>query len=166
MTLIRLAWGPVSGEPRRAVADALLRELAAGAGISRVCTRCGGDHGAPLIDGGRVRGSASYVRDGRGHVIAAVVAVAPRQGISGFGIDAQAGEPEDPTGVDGVPTLRDWVRIEAAAKADGRLLRAGAARATTRGEGWVAALDGGQPIHGRDLEGPPGVVVSAAWCPT
>ncbi len=163
MTPIRVAWAAATGPRRREVADALLGDLMPTAEISRVCPRCGGGHGAPLLTGTDALASATYVRDGMNRVVGVVVAVKERRGLVGFGIDAQAGEPADPSGVLGVDTLRDWVRIEAAAKAEGRGLRADLARVTPSENGWTAAWDGADIVRGRDLDGPTGVLLSAAW---
>ena len=70
-----------------------------------------------------------------------------------------------PADVVGVATLREWVRLEAAAKADGRLLRLDPTSVVvhTAGSTWTASLPSAPDVRGRDLPGPPGSVLSAAW---
>ncbi|HBS73552.1 MAG: chemotaxis protein CheY [Microbacterium sp.] len=165
MEAIRVAWAPVADARRRAVADELLHRLAPGREVSRVCPRCGGDHGAPRLTPGGLLASTTYVRDGMNRVATAVAAVIDGRGLVGFGIDAERGDASDASDVVGVATLREWVRLEAAAKADGRLLRLDPTSVVvhTAGSTWTASLPSAPDVRGRDLPGPPGSVLSAAW---
>lgn len=177
--LIRLGWAAVSaGDDRRKVAWRLLREVVGNPGIriSNPCPRCGGDHGPVRIEGAAVTASVTYAGGW------ALVAVVPSHA-GAVGVDA---EPEDDerrerAGLAGVlgagsATVRDWVRVEAALKADRRGLRVepGTVRVTRGRDGgtdasaadtgaWHAHVPGrGGTIAGWDLAGPPGVFVSAA----
>jgi len=98
-------------------------------------------------------------------VATAVAAVIDGRGLVGFGIDAERGDASDASDVVGVATLREWVRLEAAAKADGRLLRLDPTSVVVRtaGSTWTASLPSAPDVRGRDLPGPPGSVLSAAW---
>ncbi len=61
-----------------------------------------------------------------------------------------------------------WTRAEAALKADGRGLNIepAAVRVELSPDGWRAVVPGrSAPFEVRELTGPPGVVVSAAWLP-
>ncbi|MGP6203330.1 chemotaxis protein CheY [Microbacterium sp.] len=172
---IRLGWAPVTDrDHRREVAWRLVRELIGQPGIriSNRCPRCGADHGPVEVEGVAVTASVSYAAGW------AVVALAPA-GAGTVGVDA---EPEvdlrrDRTGLTGVlgagpATTRDWVRVEAALKADRRGLRVEPALVhvtgtdgsdDTTGASWRARVPGrAHPLLGWDLDGPPGVLVSAA----
>lgn len=167
-TRVRLAWRVVaSGEARRDVAWDLLRGmLAPGSGLSNPCARCGGPHGPVRTTDASARPAVAYA----GRV--AVVAVADA-GTGAFAIDAEAEtDPvRDSAGLGGVlgrrqgVRLRDWVRTEAALKADGRGLRVdpGAVAIVAVGPtAWTAVVPDRPPLEGWDLDGPPGILVSAA----
>lgn len=169
---VRLAWERVApGTPRRETAWRLLRELAPGARLSNPCPRCGGDHGPVRLDGGElgaeVEASVTYAGD------FAIVGIVARSAASALGIDAETGtDPQrDAAGLGGIlgegrpADLRTWTRVEAALKADGRGLRVDAAlvEVTEHEHGWTARVpDRSAPLDGVDLEGPPGILVSAA----
>lgn len=168
-TRIRLAWSPVpADEPRRATAWRLLRELLpSGVGLVNPCSRCGGPHGPVRATDASARLAVAYA-DG-----VAVVAVADA-GHGGFAIDAEAevGSARDAAGFDGVlggrddVRLRDWVRVEAALKADGRGLRIdpGAVAVTpVDAVEWHARVPGGAPVRGWDLANPAGLLISAGF---
>ncbi len=166
-SIVDVAWAEVpSGSPRREHAWRLLtRMLPAGAALSNPCPRCGGPHGPVVVSGAPFVASVTYAG---GFAIAAVAAT---RDAAALGIDA---EPEhDPrrdaagmAGVlgDGEASVRDWVRVEAALKADGRGLRVEPATVavTADTEGWTAVVPGGDVYAGRDLPGPPGLLVSVA----
>lgn len=152
---------------RSASADALLAALVArlapgaDARVGRRCAVCGGtDHGAPVALGAPVVLSAAYAG---GMVVAAA---APAAQAAAIGIDAERGEPGTIlTGlsnlIDPPPSLRDWTRIEAALKADGRGLRV--PPDAVRLDGDAARVPGRlDPIALRDVPGPAGLVVSLA----
>lgn len=161
---VRIAWRSVApGAQRRAVAWALVRELLGEAGaharIGNPCPLCGGPHGPVRIDGAPCLAAVCYAAD------VAFAAVVDARRATALAIDA---EPEDavaPVGVLGPDaTIRDWVRIEAALKADGRGLRVDPATVVVSedGDGWLATVPGrARPLHGLDLAGPPGILVSA-----
>lgn len=165
---VRLTWATVpAGTPRREVAWSLLRGmLAPGAVLSNPCPRCGGPHGPVRSTDASARPAVAYAGD---TAIAAVADAGPGR----FAIDA---EPEvdaarDAAGLDGVlgsrsgVQLRDWVRVEAALKADGRGLRVDPALVGVTARGgteWCADVPDGDPVAGWDLDGPPGIVLSAA----
>ncbi|MEZ3162232.1 chemotaxis protein CheY [Microbacterium sp. BWT-B31] len=167
-TTVRLAWRAVpEGTPRRETAWALLRELLApGTELTNPCPRCGGPHGPVRTTDASARPAVAYA----GAV--AVVAVADA-GPGGFAIDAEAeSDPvRDAAGLRGVlgtrtgVGLRDWVRTEAALKADSRGLRVdpGTVVITPVGTAaWHATVPGGAAVSGWDLDGPPGILVSVA----
>ncbi|MDQ7879536.1 chemotaxis protein CheY [Microbacterium sp. QXD-8] len=168
-TRLQLAWKVVpSGAARRDVAWDLLREmLAPGAELSNPCARCGGPHGPVRTTDASARPAVAYA----GGV--AVAAVASR-GPGTFAIDVEVvSDPvRDAAGLIGIlgarpgVRLRDWVRVEAALKADGRGLRVDpgtVAVASVRDHGWQAVVPGGPTIAGWDVHGPPGLVISAAF---
>ncbi|WP_051172412.1 4'-phosphopantetheinyl transferase family protein [Microbacterium indicum] len=148
-----VAWGP---DPL-----ALVRSLVGdpAAEIAHACPRCGSAaHGRPFVAGSPVPISISYA-DGL-----AIVAAAPGARAVGIDIeradDTRAAElgplfaPEDP------PSIRDWTRIEAAVKADGRGLRISpAAVVLSPGR---AELPGGVELALADAPGPDGYVASLA----
>lgn len=173
--LIRLGWAQVGArESRREVAWQLLHDLIGDPDvqISNPCPRCGAAHGPVHIEGAALTASISYAAGW------AVAALAPAH-TGAVGVDA---EPEsdphrDHVGLDGIlgpgrARVRDWVRVEAALKADRRGLRIepGLVRVTPTDVGhgaeaasWHARIPGrAEQIAGWDLEGPPGVLVSAA----
>ncbi|NNH02952.1 chemotaxis protein CheY, partial [Microbacterium ulmi] len=122
---VRLAWSAVpEGGDRRAVAWGLVRELLGDAGpsarLTNPCAYCGGPHGPLRVGGAPYLAGIAYARD------LAVAAVVDAHATRTFAIDA---EPDDASGAGLVlgagagRTVRDWVRVEAALKADGRGLR-------------------------------------------
>ncbi len=158
MDAVRLAWAPVAPhEPRRQVAWGLLRGLLPdGTVLSNDCGRCGQPHGRVTSPGFAV--SVTYAAG------FAVVAVADARDVVALGVDAAPAEGSG-TLVPGVAaTARDWTRIEAALKADGRGLRVDPARVrvAVRDDGWSAEVPGGDSLEGWDAAGPPEVVVSVA----
>ncbi|MEV8359819.1 chemotaxis protein CheY [Microbacterium sp. NPDC076895] len=175
---IRLGWAMAPDRRlRREVAWQLVRELIGQPGIriSNRCPRCGADHGPLEVEGAAVTASVSYA------AAWAVVALAPAAaGTVGVDAEPEVDPRRDRTGLTGVlgarpATTRDWVRVEAALKADRRGLRVepGLVRVTgtdsTDGTGdetgapWRARVPGRtRAIFGWDLDGPPGVLVSAA----
>lgn len=157
---IRLAWEVVRpGARRRDTAWTLLRTLLPpSTALSNPCPRCGGPHG-PVRTGGPYLASVSYA----GGI--AVVGVVAADAASAFGIDA---EPDGERGrltrvLSATASVRDWIRIEAVLKADGRGLRVDPARVRIEeaDAAWTALLDGTAYL-GADLAGPPGILVSAA----
>lgn len=160
MQPVRLAWAVVpDGAPRRSLAWDLLREmLPAGADLSNPCARCGGPHGRVTTPGFAL--SVTYAGG------FAVVAVAAERDVAALGVDAaDAIDRSAGALVPGVAgTARDWTRIEAALKADGRGLRVApeAVRVTLRDDGWTADVPGGGSFEGWDAAGPPGLAVSVA----
>jgi len=168
-TRLQLAWKVVpSGAARRDVAWDLLREmLAPGAELSNPCARCGGPHGPVRTTDASARPAVAYASG------VAVAAVASR-GSGKFAIDAEVETDlvRDAAGLNGIlgtrsgVRLRDWVRVEAALKADGRGIRVDpgtVAVAPVGGQGWQAVVPGGPVIAGWDVDGPPGLVISAAF---
>lgn len=168
-TRLQLAWKVVpSGAARRDVAWDLLREmLAPGAELSNPCARCGGPHGPVRTTDASARPAVAYAS---GVAVAAVASDVPGT----FAIDAEVEtDPvRDAAGLQGIlggregVRLRDWVRVEAALKADGRGLRVDPGTVTVdlvRDQGWRAVVPGGPIIAGWDVHGPPGLVISAAF---
>jgi 4'-phosphopantetheinyl transferase len=168
-TRLRLAWKVVpSGAARRDVAWDLLREmLAPGAELSNPCARCGGPHGPVRTTDASARPAVAYASG------VAVAAVASR-GPGTFAIDAEleTAPVRDSAGLKGIlgarsgVRLRDWVRVEAALKADGRGLRVdpgSVAITPVGGLGWQAVVPDGPVIMGWDVDGPTGLVISAAF---
>ena len=168
-TRLQLAWKVVPrGAARRHVAWDLLRDmLAPGAELSNPCARCGGPHGPVRTTDASARPAVAYASG------VAVAAVASR-GSGTFAIDAEVEtDPvRDAAGLNGIlgtrsgVRLRDWVRVEAALKADGRGIRVDpgtVAVAPVGGQGWQAVVPGGPVIAGWDVDGPPGLVISAAF---
>ncbi len=160
---LALAWAPVPpGTPRRDVAWRLVRELAGpGVTIANPCPRCGGPHGPVVLVGDDRRASVSYSG------ALAFAAVAPRA-VAALGLDAEPAD-RDRAGADlGAPaTVRDWVRVEAVLKADGRGLSLDPADVGVKrdADGRLTARIGvrGAVFRVADLVGPPGHLVSAAW---
>lgn len=168
-TRLRLAWKVVpSGVARRDVAWDLLREmLAPGAELSNPCVRCGGPHGPVRTTDASARPAVAYAS---GIAVAAVASHGPGT----FAIDAEVETDavRDAAGLNGIlggresVRLQDWVRVEAALKADGRGLRVDPGTVTVElvGDlGWRAVVPGGPIIAGWDIHGPPGLVISAAF---
>lgn len=157
---VRLAWAPVPADvPRREVAWRLLRELAGDVELRNPCPFCGGPHGPVTLPASPWVASVAYAA---GY---AVVAVAPAAVAVALGVDAVADAGIRLDRVLGpAATPRDWARMEAALKADGRGLRVdpGAVRVRDTDAGWSADLPGGGKLIGWDLPGPDGVVVAAA----
>jgi 4'-phosphopantetheinyl transferase len=160
---VRVAWAVVpEGTARREVAWDLVRALLPGARLSNPCPRCGGAHGPLRVEGVAAVASAGYAG---GY---AVVAVAPRSAASGIGVDVEVDAPRATAGLDRVlapgASVRAWVRVEAALKADGRGLRVdpAAVRVEAGANGWTARIDGGAALCGRDVPGPPATLVSIA----
>ena len=162
----RVAWRRYDPDDRRRTAWSLLTGLAgAEATLSNPCARCGGPHGPVTLTGVPFVGTVSYAA---GY---AVVALADSGRFRAVGVDAAidssaSGAPPDLAGVlpDGAG-LRDWVRLEAAVKADRRGLMVDPGRVSIRGDGraWRARIPGQRDrVRGMDLPGPPGVLVSLA----
>jgi 4'-phosphopantetheinyl transferase len=166
-SIVDVAWAAVPPDsPRRDHAWRLLAELLpAGADLENPCPRCGGPHGPVVVARAPFVASVTYAG---GYAIAAVAAT---RDAAALGIDA---EPEldarrDAAGMTGVlgdghATVRDWVRVEAALKADGRGLRVEPATVDVvpAADGWTAAVPDGDVYTGWDVPGPPGILVSVA----
>lgn len=170
---VRVAWAPVDApETRRATVRRLLAELAPGAEVVQMCGRCGGAHGQPRLryprrdepEAGAERPGSVSVAYAGGFAVVAVT------GAGAVGVDAEpAGIPPR---IDRVlrpdARTRDWTRVEAVLKADGRALRLDPAlvevwSADTAGAGWRARVgDRDVVFSGAEVPGPPGVVVSVA----
>lgn len=162
--------------PRREVAWSLLRELAPGARVTNACAFCGAPHGAVRLHGVAAVASVTYAGG------FAIVTVADADVVAAIGVDAEvAGRSErrvagsSPTVEGGEvslarvlgegASLREWVRVEAVLKADGRGLRVDPALVgiRTADDGWSATLpDRTGSFAGIDVDGPPGVLVSVA----
>jgi 4'-phosphopantetheinyl transferase len=163
---LRIVWDDVGTGDRRATSRRLLDELLPGAVIrSGPCRRCGGPHGPVRAEGAADAVSVTYAGG------LAIVASIPRSVASSIGIDAERGDADSPARIDRMragATVRDWTRVEAALKADGRGLDVDPAlvRLDHRSDGWTAALPGSPaPILGIDAVGPEGVVLSVAIVP-
>lgn len=167
MPQIEVAWAEVEpGRTRRAQAWRLLAEmLPPDAALSNPCPWCGGPHGRVRVSHAAFVASVTYAA---GYAIVAVAATADAVAL---GIDAEPAldrrrEAAGMSGVLGedVASARDWVRVEAALKADGRGLRIDPAtvRVAPAEGGWTAAVPGGMVFRGRDVAGPPGIMVSVA----
>ncbi|GAA2983871.1 4'-phosphopantetheinyl transferase [Microbacterium terrae] len=171
-----LRWAPLEpGVARRDIAWALLRMmLPASARLTNPCVHCGGPHGAVRIAGADAVASVTYTGG------FAVVATAPRAAAASVGIDAETAQPGDGESYRGVlgpgtvSSPREWARVEAALKADGRGLRVDPAGVVVRelplgGSGtpphWEASVPGGGAFSGWDAAGPAGTVVSVALRP-
>lgn len=170
-TSLRLAWSRVpAGLARRTAAWELIRDLVPGAALSNRCARCGGDHGPVRIAGAEFEASVTYAGD---H---AVVAVVSRAEAAAVGIDAElVDDPRrDAVGLAGVlgerpADVRAWTRVEATLKADGRGLRLDPALVDVVGTAasWTARVPGRAfALSGVDLDGPTGIVLSAAFATT
>lgn len=166
-----LAWAPVpAGTARRDVAWSLLDRLAPGVRVTNPCPWCGGPHGPVRLHGVPFVGSVAYAG---GYALAAV---ADAGTVSHLGVDAESAvsPSRDAAALAGVlgpgreTGLREWTRVEAALKADGRGLRVDPAAVAIDGDGpgWRASVPGrASPLEGADLAGPDGIVVSAAIVP-
>lgn len=168
LAAVRIDWSAPTRQTadRRAAARRLVAGLVPGAVVvAGPCPRCGGPHGRPRVEGADAEASLSYA-GGR-----AIVAVAPRADADGIGVDAEVGHPDDLADVERMrpgTTLREWTRIEAALKADGRGLAVdpGLVRIEGTRQAWTAFLpDRPEPLLGRDADGPAGIVLSVAIVP-
>lgn len=179
--LIRVGWATVADrDSRREAAWRLVRDLIGEPGIriTNACPRCGADHGPVQIERAAVTASVSYAAEW------AVVAIASAgAGVVGVDAEPESDARRERAGMTGVlgaepASVRDWVRVEAALKADRRGLRVepGLVRVTcvdgdspaanASGAAWHAIVPGrGDVISGWDLDGPPGLLVSAALAP-
>lgn len=114
--------------------------------IRATCAVCGEEHGAPTVDG---------VGVSIAHADALTVAAV---GSTRVGIDVERSDARIPT--DFAANVRDWTRLEAVLKADGRGFDADPARVRTqRG---TATLDGVRYAL-RTVRTLPGFVTSVAW---
>lgn len=130
-----------------------------------VCGRCGQVHGPVELVGVPAVAGVSYAR---GLVVAAV---APSGTVGRLGVDVEL-DAADTTrtrdlerllGRSREPVLRRWTRIEAVLKADGRglLVEPGDVRL----HGRTASIAGNKTVYRfADVDGPPGYVISLAWC--
>jgi 4'-phosphopantetheinyl transferase len=154
--------------PRRDVAWALLREmLPAGAQLHNPCARCSGQHGAVVVEDAPFAVSVSYAG---GLAVAAVVPLGG--GVTAIGVDAEPDlDPRrDAVGLRGVlggdrdVAVREWTRVEAALKADGRALQVDPAGVQVVGtpDSWTARVPGSGEFNGWDAAAPPGVTISVA----
>lgn len=141
--------------------------LPPGAELSNTCPRCGEPHGAVVVGGAAFLASVSYAGS------LAVAAVAAAASVSALGVDAEPTvDPQrDAAGLVGVlggshsATVRDWTRVEAALKADGRGLRVdpGGVVIEPDPRGWRAHVPGGGVFAGWEPDAaPPGVTLSVA----
>jgi len=132
---------------------------------SGVCGRCGERHGPVELAGVPAVAGVSYAR---GLVVAAL---APSPTVFRLGVDVEL-DAADTTrtrdlerllGRTREPVLRRWTRIEAVLKADGRGLLVEPGDVRLRGR--TASIGGGEARYQvADVDGPPGYVVSLAWC--
>lgn len=81
--------------------------------ITATCPDCGGEHGAPFVDGSRLRVSLS-------RCALATVAVAAWNAAVGVDVEPYTA---DVTRLSGIRSVPHWTRVEAVLKADGRGLR-------------------------------------------
>ncbi|MBA8815612.1 4'-phosphopantetheinyl transferase [Microbacterium halimionae] len=164
---VRVAWGPApERRSRRDAAWLLLGGLIGdSARISTGCARCGGDHGPVRISGAALCASVSYAGG------LAIVAVADSRSVASLGIDAEA--TDDPIrSREGYAralgrasaTVTDWVRVEAALKADGRGLRVDprSVEVTGDADAWTAVVPGSGAFQGWDFPGPAGIAIGIA----
>lgn len=152
---IRVVWTTRDGAERRTAAARLVRDATGRTLRHGPCSRCGGDHGRPRLEGG---GSVSLAYAGD-----LVVAALAEDG--DIGVDVERGAPSSPARLDRLApgaTLRDWTRFEAATKAVGADLRDGVRLpVVAEGVNWMAVL-AGRAVHGRDDDAPAGFVISVA----
>lgn len=129
------------------------------------CGRCGELHGPVELAGVPAVAGVAYAR---GLVVAAV---APTETVGSLGVDVEldavgttrARDLERLLGRSRDPVLRRWTRIEAVLKADGRGLLVEPGDVKLRGH--TASIAGGKTrYHVVDADGPPGSVLSLAWC--
>ena len=170
---IAVRWARVPGHAaRRDVAWELLRTLLPdpSARITNVCDRCGGPHGRVRVEQAGVQASVAYAGGW------ALVCVAPDTDAAAIGIDAEpeSDERRDAAGLTGIvrpgeiTSAREWTRIEAVLKADGRGLRVPPSDVALTGSGprWSAAVAGSdREFVGTDAAGPPGILVSVVFEP-
>jgi 4'-phosphopantetheinyl transferase len=166
-SIVDIGWVAIApGAPRRRQAWHLLSGmLPHGAMLGNRCPRCDGPHGRVTVSGAPYLVSVTYAA---GYAIAAVASMTDA---AALGIDA---EPEvdarrDAAGMRGVlgageATVREWTRVEAALKADGRGLRVDPASVvvTAADDGWTAGVPDGAVYDGWDAPGPAGVLLSVA----
>jgi 4'-phosphopantetheinyl transferase len=164
---LRFSWAEVAGAERRTTSRQLLDELLPGSGAIRSgpCARCGGAHGPARIEGSDHVVSVAYAG------ARAFAAAIPRTVAYSVGIDAEQGDADAPADIERMrpgTSLREWTRVEAALKADGRGLSVDPAlvRIRTSADGWTATVPGrAMPLVGVDAAGPEGFVVSVAIVP-
>ena len=168
-TRLQLAWRAVpSGNARRDVAWDLLRGmLAPDAELSNPCARCGGPHGPVRTTDASARPAVAYAS---GVAVAAVASRGP--GTFAIDVELETDPVRDAAGLNGIlgarsgVRVRDWVRVEAALKADGRGLRVdpgSVAITPVGGLGWQAVVPDGPVITGWDVDGISGLVICAAF---
>lgn len=168
---VRWTWAP-AGAARRDVAWELLRTLLPdpAARITNACDRCGGPHGRVRAEQTGMLAAVAYAG---GY---AFVCVAPETVAAAVGIDAEAltDGRRDAAGLTGVvrpgetASVRDWTRIEAVLKADGRGLSVDPSHVavTEQDSAWTAVVaDSVREYVGAEVVGPPGFVVSVAYEP-
>lgn len=165
---VRLAWAPLPPTAdRRAVAWDLVRGmLGPDARLDNPCPRCGGPHGGLVVSGVPAHAGVAYAGG------FAVAATARADVAAAVGVDAESASrgARAPAGVGRVlargADIRDWTRVEATLKALGTGLRTDPSlvRVETSAGAWTARV-GTVALRGVDLDGPPGVVVSAAIVP-
>ena len=168
---VRWAWAP-DRATRREVAWELLRSLVPNpaARITNTCERCGGPHGRVRVEYGGVHASVAYAGGW------AFACVAPHGDAAAVGVDAESvsDAKRDAAGLTGIvragviTSIREWTRIEAVLKADGRGLRVDPAGVAliAHGPEWTATVAGSdREFVGADVIGPPGIFVSVAFAP-
>ena len=147
----------------RALVAALLRELAPShpPELDSACEACGAQHGplravhAPVL----VSTSSSGTW--------AMAAAALRSDVVALGVDVEAGPDRVLADLAGMfaprpaPTLADWVRVEAALKADGRGLRVPPDEVCLDGE--HATLPDADPVRVVPVDGPSGTLSALAY---
>ena len=148
-----------------ALVDELFPDITGWSVGTGICGRCGERHGPVELAGVPAVAGVSYAR---GLVVAAL---APSTTVGRLGVDVEL-DAADTTrtrdlerllGRNREPVLRRWTRIEAVLKADGRGLLADPGDVRLRGR---AASIAGDKVRYQvaDVDGPPGYVVSLAWC--
>ncbi|GAA2575233.1 hypothetical protein [Microbacterium binotii] len=152
---IRVVWTIREGADRRAVAARLVFEATGRTLRHGPCSRCGGNHGRPGLEGG---GSVSLAYAGD-----LVVAALADDG--DIGVDVEEGSAAAPTRLERLApgsTLRDWTRFEAATKAVGADLRGGVhLPAVVEGDGWRTVI-ADRAVRGWEADAPAGFVISVA----
>jgi 4'-phosphopantetheinyl transferase len=129
------------------------------------CRRCGRLHAGVELEGVPACASVSYAAD------VVVAAVAPTATVSRLGVDVEFGvsdigrveELRRMLGSSTEPILRRWTRVGAVLKADGRglLIDPGSVH-LRRGGAWIAGQAASYAVT--EVPGPPGFLVSLAWC--